>query len=250
MTAAAAALLKLTADPRYLGARPGVLAVLHTWTRALLYHPHVHMLVTAGGLRGTDRRWVPSKRAAFLVPGRVLSRLFRAKVRAGLRKAGLFDQVPLAVWRHEWVVHVQHAGTGEKVLDYLARYVFRIALVNSRLERFEDGQVTFRYRDGRTGTMRRCTLDAVAFLGRFLQHVLPQGFSKVRHYGLFSPSRRDLLADAREQLLAASASPPPPAPRSIAPAPVPAPEHSPRCSACGIGVLHVIETLPPGGRSP
>ncbi|MBI2468070.1 MAG: IS91 family transposase [Candidatus Rokubacteria bacterium] len=252
MTAAAAALLKLTADPRYLGARPGVLAVLHTWTRALLYHPHVHMLVTAGGLRGPDRTWVPPTHAAFLVPGRALSRLFRAKVRAGLRKAGFLEHTPPAVWRHEWVVHVQHAGTGQKVLDYLARYVFRIALVNSRLERFEDGQVTFRYRDGRTGTIKRCTLDAVSFLGRFLQHVLPQGFSKVRHYGLFSPSRQDLLAQARAQLVAAATSPSPPALPPIDPTPVPTPANpaSRRCPVCGIGVLHLVETLPPCGRSP
>jgi hypothetical protein len=251
MTAAAAALLKLTADPRYLGARPGVLAVLHTWTRALLYHPHVHMLVTAGGLREADRTWVPPTHGAFLVPGRALSRLFRAKMRAGLRTAGLLDQVPPAVWRHEWVVHVQPAGTGEKILDYLARYVFRIAIVNSRLERFADGQVTFRYRDGRTGALQRCTLDAVAFLGRFLQHVLPQGFAKVRHYGLFSPSRHDLLTAARAQLGAPSPEPPS-APVAIDPVPVaaPAPSRVPRCPACGIGVLHLVETLPPGGRSP
>jgi hypothetical protein len=251
MTAAAAALLKLTADPRYLGARPGLLAVLHTWTRALLYHPHVHVLVTAGGLRGTDQTWVRPRHAAFLVPGRALSRLFRGKMRAGLRKAGLLEQVPRAVWRHEWVVHVQHAGTGAKVLEYLARYVFRIALVNSRLEQFEHGQVTFRYRDGRTGLMRRCTLDAGAFLGRFLQHVLPQGFTKVRHYGLFSPSRRDLLAQAREQLIVASAQ----SPADLAPiaaVPTPAPISAPcrRCPACGIGVLHIVETLRPCGRSP
>jgi putative transposase len=159
--------------------------------------------------------------------------------------------VPLAVWDHEWVVHVQHAGTGEKVLEYLARYVFRIALVNSRLERFEDGQVTFRYRDGRTGLVQRCTLDAVAFLGRILQHVLPQGFTKVRHYGLFSPSRRDLLTQAREQLVAASATTPgDPAP--VAPAITPAPPGAPRpcCPACGTGVLHIVETLHPSGRSP
>ncbi|MEK7246064.1 MAG: transposase, partial [Pseudomonadota bacterium] len=100
-------------------------------------------------IRCERSRKVPSTRAAFLVPGRALSRLFRAKVRTGLRKAGLLDHTPPAVWRKEWVVHVQHAGTGAKVLDYLARYVFRIAIVNSRLERFADGHVTFRYRDGR-----------------------------------------------------------------------------------------------------
>jgi len=251
MRAAAAALLRLTADPRYLGARPGGLAVLHTWTRALLYHPHVHMLVTAGGLRGADQTWVPPRHAAFLVPGWALSRLFRGKVRAGLQKAGLLEQVPAALWQQEWVVHVQPAGTGEKVLEYLARYVFRIAIVNSRLERFDDGQVTFRYREGRTRLLRRCTLDAVAFLDRFLQHVLPSGFTKVRHYGLFSPSRRDLLAQARAQLLAASATP---SPDSVPSDPVTTPARAsarlPSCPVCGIGLLHVVETLPPCGRSP
>jgi hypothetical protein len=250
MTAAAAALLKLTADPRYLGARPGLLAVLHTWTRALLYHPHVHMLVTAGGLRGSDQLWMHPRHAAFLVPGRALSRLFRGKMRAGLRRAGLLEQVPPALWRQEWVVHVQHAGTGATVLEYLARYVFRIAMVNSRLERFENGQVTFRYRDGRTGLLRRCTLDAVAFLDRFLQHVLPHGFTKVRHYGLFSPSRRDLLARAREQLLAPSATLSAEASTEVVPtAAVTTPALDPasrlRCPACGIGMLHVVETLRP-----
>jgi len=137
------------------------------------------------------------------------------------------------------------------VLEYLARYVFRIALVNSRLEQFENGQVTFRYRGGRTGLIRRCTLDAGAFLGRFLQHVLPQGFTKVRHYGLFSPSRRDLLAQARGQLIAASAKPPADL-APIASVPTPAPISAPcrRCPACGIGVLHIVETLRPCGRSP
>ena len=250
MRAAAAALLTLTADPRYLGARPGMLAVLHTWTRALLYHPHVHMLVTAGGLRDSDQTWVAPRHAAFLVPGRALSRLVRGKVRAGLRKAGLLEQVPAALWRQEWVVHVQHAGTGAKVLEYLARYVFRIAIVNSRLERFENGQVTFRYRDGRTSLLRRCTLDAVAFLDRFLQHVLPPGFTKVRHYGLFSPSRRDRLARAREHLLAAAPAAAETAPLDPATTSAAASALPPRCPLCGIGALHVVEILPPCGRSP
>jgi Putative transposase/Transposase zinc-binding domain len=244
MTAAAAALLKLTADPRYLGARPGLLAVLHTWTRALLYHPHVHVLVTAGGLHRQQHIWVPPRHPHFLVPGRALSRLFRGKFRAGLRTAGLLDQVPATVWRTEWVVHLQHAGTGAKVLDYLARYVFRIALVNSRLERFDDGHVTFRYRDGRTGTTKHCVLEAVTFRGRFLQHVLPDGFAKVRRSGLFSPSRKDLLAAARAQLATPSASPSPLPPNDAPPLPAPPPAPIPRCAVCKIGVLHIVETLP------
>jgi hypothetical protein len=249
MRAAAEALLKLTADPDYLGARPGLLAVLHTWTRAMAYHPHVHILVTAGGWHAGDvPAWIPSKRPDFLVPGRALSILFRAKLRDALRHAGLAEHVPPEAWHKDWVVHLQHAGSGEKVLEYLARYVFRIALVNSRLERFENGQVTFRYRDGRSGKTKHCTLEAPAFIARFLQHVLPHGFSKVRHYGLFSPSRKPLLERAREKLGASSVTDLPPAP-----VPVSAPDitvdpasadHRSRCPSCGAGVMHVIATLP------
>ena len=250
MRAAAEALLKLTADPDYLGARPGLLAVLHTWTRAMAYHPHVHILVTAGGWReGHAPGWIPSKRPDFLVPGRALSILFRAKLRDALRHAGLADRVPPQVWRKDWVVHLQHAGSGDKVLEYLARYVFRIALVNSRLERFENGQVTFRFRDGRSGKTQHCTLEAAAFIARFLQHVLPQGFSKVRHYGLFSPSRKPLLDQARAELVASSVARLPPEPVAVDAPPditvdAVSADNRTRCPSCGVGVMHVIDTLP------
>ena len=248
MRCAAEALLKLTADPRHLGARPGLLAVLHTWTRAMAYHPHVHLLVTAGGLSRHDRTWVPARRPHFLAPGRALSLLFRAKLRDALRHAGLAHHAPPEVWRKSWVVHLQHAGSGEKVLDYLARYVFRIALVNSRLERFEKGQVTFRFRDGRTAKTKHCTLAAPTFIARFLQHVLPRGFSKVRHYGLFSPSHQPLLDTARAELLASPATAPAPAPVVAKATAVtlhsdPA-EHHTRCPFCGVGVMRIIDTLP------
>ena len=247
MRAAAQALLKLTADPDYLGARPGLLAVLHTWTRAMLYHPHVHILITAGGWsNGRDPRWVPAKRPQFLVPGRALSLIFRAKFRDALRTAGLLHQVPVAVWTKHWVVHLQHAGNGEQVLDYLARYVFRIALVNRRLEHFHHGQVTFRFRDGRSGKTQRCTLDAGSFIARFLQHVLPQRLAKVRHYGLFSPAHKPCRENARACLAVLPARAPRSAPLATdraAPS-VALEPRLPRCPLCGIGVLQVIETLP------
>jgi hypothetical protein len=125
MRSAAAALQKLASDPRYLGARLGCLAVLHTWTRAMLYHPHVHMLVTAGGLSADGTRWIKPKNPAFLVPVQALSIIFRAKLCAALKKAGLLRQVPPKVWKKNWVVHCQPAGRGQKVLDYLGRYVLR-----------------------------------------------------------------------------------------------------------------------------
>lgn len=241
--AAAAALFKLTADEKFLGATPGITGVLHTWTRAMLYHPHVHFLVTAGGLSPEGQSWVEPKNPRFLVPGYALSVIFRAKVRDAFDKAGLLGSVPKEVWSSakKWVVHLKHAGTGHKVLDYLARYVFRIAISNSRIERFDNGQVTFRYRDNRTSEIKRCTLDALAFIARFLLHVLPAHFTKVRHYGIFSPSRSEQLERIRQILS-------PPAAEATAPSVEQHPDGlkpRERCPFCHLGRLVVLEMLPP-----
>jgi len=197
---ATASLQKLCRDPQWLGAQPSVLGVLHTWTRALAYHPHAHFLVSAGGLSADGQRWLEPKNSQFLVPVRALSIIFRAKMRDALKARGLLNSVP-PFWRSkQWVVHAKPAGRGEKVLEYLARYVFRIALSNSRLERFENGQVTFRYRDNRTQEIKHLTLPAAEFLARFLQHVLPKGFSKVRHYGLDSSANQARHQQAQQLL--------------------------------------------------
>ena len=197
MKSAAAALLTLARDVRYVGGRLGCLAVLHTWTRDLRYHPHVHLLVTAGGLSADGTAWIAPTHSHYLVPVQALSRIFRAKMCAALNHAGLLDQVPRQIWPTPWVVHCQHAGRGQTVLDYLGRYLFRVAIANSRLERIQDGQVTFRYRDNRPQHVRRVTLSGVAFLQRFLQHVLPRGCTKVRYYGIWSPTCRRQLDQAR-----------------------------------------------------
>jgi len=248
MTTAAGALLKLCADPRHVGARPGLLAVLHTWTRDLRYHPHVHILVTAGGWRhGKDTAWVRSKRPLFLLPAWALSEIFRAKMRDALRKARLLDQVPSQLWRKDWVVHLKHAGSGEGALEYLARYVFRIALVNSRLDRFEHGRVTFRYRHNRSREIKRCTLEVDRFIARFLQHVLPKGFPKVRSYGLFSPSCRPRLERARAVLQRDHADATKISARAhqkTASASSLRDENDPRCPVCKIGFLRLVATLP------
>ncbi len=259
MRCAAAALQTLAGDPCYVGGRLGCLAVLHTWTRALLYHPHVHLLVTAGGLSGDRTEWLPAKHPDYLVPVQALSVLFRAKLCAGLKQAGLLAEVPPAVWQQHWVVHCQPAGRGDQVLDYLGRYMFRIAISNSRLERIEDGQVTFRYRDNRTHELRRVTLSGVEFLHRFLQHVLPTGWTKVRYYGLWSPTCRRHLEQARALLSAPPPAASPAEPPAAAPAPAagtplasPAPLSLPtRCPQCQVGTLHLIEVLRPHrSRSP
>jgi hypothetical protein len=247
MKAAADALQKLAADPRFLGARPGVLAVLHTWTRAMLYHPHVHMLVTAGGLSFDGTRWVQPKNPKFLVPVKALSIIFAAKMCAALKKAGLLDSIHVNVWNKAWVVHCQHAGSGHKVLDYLGRYVFRIALTNSRLEQIHDGQVTFRYRDNRTQQICRATVSGLEFLRRFLQHVLPTGCTKVRYYGLFSPHCRGKMDSARSFI---------PVPDAISTA-TPTSSNTAAdsgfqtCPYCHVGKLVLIDSLQPQrSRSP
>jgi Putative transposase/Transposase zinc-binding domain len=243
MRSAAAAVQQLAADPRYVGAPIGCLAVLHTWTRAMLYHPHVHLLVTAGGLSADGTQWVAAKHRAFLVPVRALSVIFRAKVCAGLRRAGLLDHVPPQVWTTPWVVHAQPAGQGQRVLEYLGRYVFRIAITNSRLEAVTDQDVTFRYRDNRTQAIRRVTITGVEFLGRFLKHVLPRGCAKVRYYGLWSATHRADRTKARALLSVATIAPPaePPTAEAASSSPSPSPT---RCPHCQQGLLILITTLP------
>jgi hypothetical protein len=218
----------------------------------MAYHPHVHILVTAGGWKeGETPGWVPSRSARFLVPGWALSVIFRAKFRDGLRKAKLGQDISPEVWRKKWVVHPKHAGSGEKVVEYLSRYVFRIAIVNSRIERFENDQVTFRYRESRTGIIKRRTLPAQQFIARFLQHVLPKGFTKVRHYGLFSPSLWSPLEKARRELLTGrSQNIQEPSRTQPIKQTIEAEPDAPRCPVCRIGFLHLVEILPRGRPPP
>jgi hypothetical protein len=213
----------------------------------MLYHPHVHLLVTAGGLSADGTQWIAPKNPAFLVPVQALSVIFRAKVCAGLRRAGLLDQVPPGIWTTPWVVHAQPAGRGQRVLDYLGRYVFRIAIANSRLDQVTDDDVTFRYRDNRTQEVRRVTLTGVEFLERFLQHVLPRGCAKVRYYGLWSAAHRAGRSRARTLLtaLALIATPQLPASSSTS-----ARAEAPRCPHCRVGTLIVITVLRPSWSRP
>ena len=250
LRAAAAAVQKLALDSRYLGARPGLLAVLHTWTRDLRYHPHVHLLVTAGGLT-RDGQWQPTRYPDYLVPEAALARIFRAKVWAGLKRLGLLSAIPRSVWQRPWVVHCKAAGQGQEALQYLARYVFRVALNNSRLERFENGQVTFRYRDNRTRQLRHLTLCAEEFIRRFLLHTLPRSFAKVRYYGLFSPAARSQLEHARTLLTAAAAplstTAQPPTAGLLTGAATPLKPAAPRlerCPFCQLGLLRQLVSLP------
>ncbi len=201
--ASAAALLQLAQDPRFVGARLGMVGVLHTWTRQLLYHPHVHYIVTGGGL-SAQGRW-RSSRNDFLVPVKALSPIFRAKFRDELKKTELFALVAAEVWRKDWVVHSEPVGSAAQACQYLAPYIFRVAISNNRLRKLENGQVTFAYKESATDQLKHCTVSAQEFIRRFLQHILPPRFIKVRYYGLLSPAQRPRLLKAR-QLLSATTS--------------------------------------------
>jgi len=213
-------MIAIAADPRLLGAQIGFLAVLHTWSQNLLHHPHIHCVVPAGGLAPDGSRWIGCRRKFFL-PVEVLSQMFRGKFLALLREAfaggklqfhgqlaslresarfhALLDQLK----NIKWVVYAKPPfGGPECVLKYLARYTHRVAISNGRLLSLENGQVTFRWRDSKDNNQTKTmTLDAVEFIRRFLLHILPSGFVKIRHFGFLSSRRRSAaLAVCRARL--------------------------------------------------
>jgi len=244
--ASAAALLKLAQDPRFVGGTLGMVGVLQTWTRDLRYHPHVHYLVTGGGLskQGSWR----SAAKDFLVHEQPLGMIFRAKLRDALKQAGLFAQVERRVWKKDWIVDCRPVGSGLAACKYLAPYIFRVALSNHRLRSVENGNVTFTYKESATAQVKSCSLPAEKFISRFLQHVLPKRFIKVRYFGLLSPSNRHLLEQAR-QLLAATTSKP--TRQTAVPAPSLKNTAPPllTCPHCR-GPLTLLGPLTPRGHSP
>jgi hypothetical protein len=193
MRVSAGAVMELCAEQRLLGALPGILAVLHTWNGRLAYHPHVHLLITGGGITADGEHWEPA-RGGFLVPVKLLSRTIAAQFSAALKAEApaVFQAIPSSVWRREWVSFCKHYGQGnDAVLSYLSRYVFRTAISNARILDMDQTHVSFRWKDRKADAWRIERLPGVEFLGRFLQHVLPRGFHRVRSYGLWHPSKRE-----------------------------------------------------------
>src|SRR5260221_7194167 len=260
--ASAETLTTIAADPKHLGARVGITGVLHTWGSAMTHHPHVHMIVPGGGISLDGARWVAC-RPGFFLPVRVLSRLFRRLfldklgqahaagrmqffgAHAHLADARAFAAHLAPLRQSEWVVYSKPPfGGPQAVLAYLSRYTHRVAIANSRLVVFDDTQVTFKWKDYRAEAAARCkimTLAPFEFIRRFLMHVLPAGFHRIRHFGLFaSACRAANLARARK-LIAAATPPAPaepvPAAEDTAPSPYP-----PTCPCCG-GRMIVIETI-------
>jgi hypothetical protein len=248
--ASAEALTELAADPKRLGAKIGFLAVLHTWTQQLTHHPHVHCVVPAGGLSADGTHWKPARKRFFL-PMRPLAKLFRGKFLAyleeGFRQRHLqfhgklreldhpvkFDDWMAPLRRRKWVVYAKPPfGGPEYVLKYLARYTHRVAIANGRLISLESGVVRFQWRDSQYGNqVKEMDLDAVEFIRRFLLHVLPRGFVKIRHFGFLSNrSRKQALACCRKVL-----------PPYSTPKPIERPTEAMHCPVCHVGTMRIVE---------
>jgi len=183
-----------SSNPKYIGGKAAYLGLLHTWSGKLSFHPHIHYLITAGGLSVKDKQWVSSHNK-FLFPVKALSVVFKAKFRDELRKLNppIFNWVTPQTWTKDWVVNSIPVGNGCHAMKYLARYVFRVAISNNRIINHQQGFVTFKYKDHKTKIYKPMKLTTEEFIRRFLQHVLPKGFVKVRYFGLFASKNRNLL---------------------------------------------------------
>lgn len=248
--AVAESLSEMAADPKRLGARIGFLAVLHTWTQQIEHHPHVHCVVPAGGLSSDGQRWISPRKRKFFLPVKPLGHLFRGKFLSYLEEAFAVNRLDLhgrvrelthpvrfaefvsSLREQEWVVYAKPPfGGPQQVLHYLARYTHRVAISNGRLLGLENGRVRFRWRDSRDhNQIKEISLEAVEFIRRFLLHVLPSGFVKIRHFGFLSNrNRKKMVQHCRELLPPSSAEP-----ILLEPRP-------PLCPVCRVGHLHVID---------
>jgi hypothetical protein len=232
----AGALQDLAAQPKHLGAELGITAMLQTWTRDLRYHPHVHLLVPGGGLTANGLRWLRVKDAEFLVPQGKLAARFKGRLKAWLQadEPELFQAVPEKVWWMKWVADVQPVGSGEAALKYLANYLCKPPLHESQLENADARTVTFRYRENEAqgGAQKHCTVSGGEFVRRVLQHVLPKGFQRVRHYGWLGAAaqpKRERICALLDWTV----------PALVKPAPLP----PPKCACCGKPMV-LIGTLP------
>jgi hypothetical protein len=194
------ALQTLALNPEWLGAIIGMIGALHTWDRSMGYHLHVHYVVPAGGIEPKTGKWKKAQ-PKFLVPGSALSNVFRAKFRDALKAEApkLFAQTPPQTWTKNWVVHCKPVGDGRTTLKYLTPYIYRVALSNQRLVSMNNSTVTFRYKPHNT-PWRTMSLDVMSFMQRFLQHVLPKGFQKIRYFGFLHPNAKKRFSALKQHL--------------------------------------------------
>jgi len=247
MRAAARAVLEVSGRRRFVGGLTGVMALLHTWTQVQIFHPHVHLVFPIGGLGKDGDSWIKPRSKTYVVPKNGIARIFRESVEQEFRRAGLYDQVPSRVWRQSWGAHVERVGSGEKVLLYLSRYVFRVAISNARILAYDGAWVTFRAKD-QDGNIKPVTLGVEEFIRRFLQHVLPKGFVKVRYFGLWASACRPKLEKARNILEAHHAAIGKKPPRTVSAEPAPRP--APRCPKCGCTYRDPPVTIPRSREPP
>jgi hypothetical protein len=254
--ASAETLLEVAADPAHLGARIGFLSVLHTWGQNLMHHPHIHCVIPAGGVSSDHSRWV-HPRPGFFLPVRVLSKVFRGKFHAGLKhlfrrqklqfhcsleslaQPKVFAKFLRQLFRQDWIVYAKRPfGGPEHVLHYLARYTHRVAISNHRLLAFENDRVTFRWKDYTHGNKKRkMTLSTDEFLRRFLLHILPRGFTRIRHFGILANRSRPEFVPLCRQLLADVCGSRSPTPAASKPTPT-----NWACPSCG-GPMMIVERL-------
>lgn len=269
--AAAETLTTIASDPRHLGARIGFTCVLHTWGSAMTHHPHLHIIAPGGGLSPDGSRWIAC-RPGFFLPVRVLSRLFRRLFLDGLAalhaagrltfqgnladltEADAFASLLAPLRRADWVVYAKRPfGGPDAVLAYLARYTHRVAIANSRIIAMDRNGVTFRWKDYRARSSgktwrKTMTLTAPEFIRRFLLHVLPDGFHRIRHYGLLTSSRRAETIARIRQIIAAPipvAAPQEHDANGCTEADEPRDDHRPPCPCCG-GRMILVERFAPG----
>jgi len=238
------AIKKLAKDERHIGCHTaGLTGILHTWTRLLGYHPHVHFIVPGGGLSKDGTEWKAAANA-YYIPDRPLSEIYRAKFVELLKKKGLAASP--CVWDPDWVVDVRPVGNGKRALEYLANYVFRVAIAPSRIIRVGDTHVTFKYKPSGSKVWKKTSLEIFEFMRRYIQHVLPHGFTKVRHYGFLASNPKVPLARIRELICTLYEI-------IVELLPKPRPKHHPsaslrtgkpwRCKSCG-GVIRWREFVP------
>jgi hypothetical protein len=236
------ALKKLAKDKRFVGSsRIGYLAVLHTWGSMLQYHPHIHMVIPGGAVSKNGDQWISARQDLF-VHTKPLAIVFKAKFRDAMKKAKLFNKIDSGIWKQKWVVDSRYAGKGQNSLRYLARYVFRVAISNNRIKSIENNAIKFLYKDRQRKTWKTMSLDSMEFIRRFLQHVLPKGFMKIRHYGFLNPNSafsietlRELISLIHNVIVDIST----PIPKLV--------KHKIKCACCG-NPLRYIAFLKPAPR--
>jgi hypothetical protein len=187
----AKALKLLARNKRFVAGDIGFLGIIQTWARNLIFHPHIHYIVPAAALSSDRKKYIKIKNKKFLVHVKPLSILFKRLFKQALKNSQFYHQIPTGVWQKDWVVHSQAGGYGREIIKYIAPYVYRIALTNNKIKQMKNRMVTFEYEDSETKETKFCALEVLEFMRRYLQHVLPSGFMKVRYFGIMGAKTKD-----------------------------------------------------------